>query len=427
MQQTFTLSAGKVLRASLLTGMIWLFSFGSSSAQVFCTDEIVYWSENFGTGLLPTPHPDISPGSLTYQPLGSLSGEGTYRTVNNTQQMPEWHNSEDHTAGDVNGKMLVINGQSETFFSHITTRPTGFAAGNYAASLFLMNVNTPGTCAPNPLLPVINFTVEYLSANNTWIGLNNSPVSSSFVPQSANPTWVSLGGVFVLPATGNFTVTQIRITLSDGVTGGCGNDFAIDDIKLSSCPSGAPVPVQFLSVTARQKGSGISVNWSTASEINNHYFDVERSNNGGTDWLTVATVRSSNGNSNSTQQYSSYDAKPVTGNNLYRIRQVDLDGRFKFSPSVNVKLTAERTGISILTNPFSQSITADFLTNRAQQLVCRLTDAGGRTVYTQSFTAAKGSSRKVWNGLSQLSAGLYILQVTGDNGETIYTEKLIKQ
>ena len=340
--------------------------------------------------------------------------------------MPEWHFSADHTSSDIDGKMLVINGQSETFFSHTTTRANGFTAGNYAASLFLMNVNTPGTFAPNPLLPVITFKVEYLDANNNWIQLANSPVSSSNVPQSANPTWVSLGGVFVLPSTSPFVVTQLRITLSDGVTGGCGNDFAIDDLKLASCPSGAPVPVKFLGINARQKGSGVLVSWSTAFENSNNYFDAERSIDGGLTWKVVSSIPS-NGNSATTKNYSIYDAKPQTGNNLYRIKQVDLDGKFEYSPTASVLLSAETTGISVLSNPFASIINIDFLSNRLQQINCHLFDASGKAGYRNMIVVTKGQSRKQLDQLDQLASGLYILQLTGENGENLYSRKLVKE
>ena len=397
-----------------------------SYAQQFCADEIVFYFEDFGTGTSPTSHPDVLPNGLTYQATGSLSNEGVYRVINNTQQKPEWHNAPDHTAGDVNGKMLVINGQAESFFNHITSRPTGYIPGFYSASLYLLNVNTPGTCAPNPLLPIINFRVEYRGPGNNWIPLVNSPISSGAVPQTPNPGWFLLGAVFTLPATGNFTVTQIRIRLADGIVGGCGNDFALDDIKLASCPAGGPLPVTFLQVTVAQKGTGAFVNWATASEVNNNYFEVERSTNAGTNWTIVGNVKGAI-NSNVKKNYSHYDPKPVAGLNLYRIKQVDLDGRFKYSVTVNLTLSSETNAVSVLSNPFYSSIAVDFLSNRNQVVSCRLVDLSGKKVFAQQLSIMKGSSRKEFAGLGKLSNGLYVLEVTGDRGDILYKDKLLKR
>ncbi|MEO6671679.1 MAG: T9SS type A sorting domain-containing protein [Ferruginibacter sp.] len=392
----------------------------------FCANETVYYLEDFGTGTNPSSHPDVLPSGLTYQANGPLADEGVYRVINNTQQKPEWHNAPDHTPADVNGKMLVVNGQAENFFVHVTTRPQGFAAGFYSASVFLLNVNTPGTCSPNPLLPLINFRVDYRAANNNWTPLVNSPISSGSVPQTPNPTWIQLGAVFTLPTTGNFTVTQIRIRLADGIVGGCGNDFALDDIKLASCPSGGPLPVSFLNINANQKGTGALINWATSSEVNNNYFQVERSNDGGINWQIVGDVKGAL-NSNSIKNYSTYDAKPVAGNNYYRIKQVDIDGRFKYSITVNLKLNTDITAVSVLTNPFHNSITLDFLSNRNQSVNCRLLDITGKQILTQKISIAKGSSRKEINGLNQLTGGTYILQVSDDSGAVLFKDKLVKQ
>lgn len=419
MQRMYTV----IFRISLSVSL--LFSAQFASAQEFCNDEIVYWFENFGTGTAPVSHPDIIPGALTYQASGILTNEGTYRVVNNTQQMPEWHASADHTPNDVDGRMLVINGQSETFFRHVTTNLLGYDPGPYSASLYLMNVNTPGTCAPDPLLPNITFQVEYLNQNNTWVPLINSPVVSNFVPQSANPTWVVLGGVFTLPPTGSFIVTQMRITLSDGTTGGCGNDFAIDDIKLASCPSGGPVPVVFSGINAQVKGSGVQVNWTTSSEINNDYFEVEHSINGNS-WTKIATVKG-NGTTSQTSRYQTYHAKPGTGRNLYRVRQVDLDGRSKLSPTASVNISAEGTTVTILNNPVQDVLMFDLRSNKAQVMQWQLTDLSGRKVTQQTLRINNGYQRFSLPVSSSFAKGLYVWQLIDENDQVIVREKILLQ
>ena len=114
MKETFTIKAKFVLPLALLLILI-SFSATNIQAQVTCTNGTVLWSEDFGTGTTATSSPDILSSGLFYQESGSLVSEGSYRIINNTQQKPEWLNSTDHT-GDTNGKMLVVNGQAETFF-----------------------------------------------------------------------------------------------------------------------------------------------------------------------------------------------------------------------------------------------------------------------------------------------------------------------
>ena len=119
MEKKFTFYARTVACTVLTLSALVINSFTAKTyAQITCQSETVLFSETFGTGTTATSNPDVLPTGLTYQATGSLANEGIYRVINSTQQKPEWHASEDHTANDINGKMLVINGQAETFYSH---------------------------------------------------------------------------------------------------------------------------------------------------------------------------------------------------------------------------------------------------------------------------------------------------------------------
>ena len=424
MQEKITLKRSLISATGtlLLTTMLGLASL-NLNAQNFCANEKVIFTENFGSGTTPTNSPDVDvTGGLIFQPSGELS-DGFYRIINNTQQRIEWHNAPDHTPASVNGKMLVANGAAETFYQkEITNLPGNFTPGSYSASLYLMNTNTPGTCAPDPLLPTITFIVEYntaASGTTGWVQLQS--VTAASVPQSPTPTWLQLGGVFVLPV----NAARIRLTLSDGTVSGCGNDFAIDDIKFATCPSGGPLPVEFLNISATAKGSGVSVNWSTASETNNKYFIVEKSTDGSS-WSILNTVYT-NGNSNTVKNYNSYDARPIGGYNYYRVKQVDTDGEFKYSVTVKVKINIDRTSVTVLANPFINNITVDFLSNSNSTVNVRLVDVTGRQVAAQKWTISRGSSRKRMENVASLSKGMYIITVTDENGNLVYNNKLIKQ
>lgn len=398
----------------------------SLKAQVFCENELVYFNENFGTGTTAVSDPNIiANGPLEYVANGILETDGTYRVINNTQQKPEWHASNDHTPGDVNGRMLVINGAGGDFYQVVINSNNALQPGDYGLSAFIMNVNTPGTCSPTgALLPSLSLTAEYLDANNNWVKFMGAPSTTSEVPQSADPTWVQLGGILTLPVLGNYMTHSVRITIGSATIGGCGNDFAVDDIHFATCPSGGPLPVSFLGIDARQKGTGVNVEWSTSTEFNNKYFMVERSNDGGHTWFSAARVNSQ-GNSNTRHDYSGFDAKPQVGLNYYRVRQVDFDGTSKFSSTVVVKVSIDKTSGSVLANPFRSNITVDFLSTRSQVLHARVFDNMGKVVINQQLNLSGGSNRKVIPA-SQLQTGMYIIQVLDDEGNVIVKNKLIK-
>src|SRR5262249_36040267 len=83
-----------------------------------------------------------------------------------------------------------------------------------------------------------------------------------------------------------------------------------------------PVPIDLLTLTAAIAGTGVSVDWETASEVNNDHFDIERSRDG-INYEWVGTKRGA-GNSTTNIYYSLFDPTPYKGINYYRLKQVDL-------------------------------------------------------------------------------------------------------
>lgn len=426
MEKKFTFFTRFFVFITLTLALLAANSFTSVTyAQMLCPDSVILFSEDFGTGTTPSTNPDIIPGSLSYQATGSLKAEGIYRVINNTHQKPEWHNSPDHT-GNVDGKMIVANGEAETFYQHVITSATGFRSGaTFSAGLFALNVDTLHTCI-SPLFTTLTYTVEYLDASNTWQPLSGSPYIASSLPQLSVATWVAQRSLFTLPSTGAFNVTSLRLTISDGTVGGCGNDFAIDDINFSQCPAGGPAPVEFLNITARQKGSGVSVDWSTSQEFNSSYFEIEKSADGNNNWTFVGTVRGA-GNSSVVRNYNAYDPRPYSGFNFYRIKQVDKDGKFKYSKTVNVKINTSKTGVSVVANPFHSALTIDFLSSKEEVVHARLVDITGKQIAVEKWSISTGNTRKDFSKVSGLQQGMYILTVSNAAGEILYNGKVIKQ
>ncbi len=422
MKVNFTFPSRICALIVFLTLLIYSSSVKAQS-QFNCNGERVLWLETFGTGTTSTSSADVLTSGLTYQENGPLVAEGVYRVIDSTQQKPEWHVSRDHT-GDVNGKMLVVNGQAETFFQHTIINPTGFIEGTYIASVYIMNVDTLGICGPEALLTKLSFIVEYLSSSNTWVPLNGSPFIAAALPQTHSPVWVNQGASFTLPSTGNFIPTQIRITLGDGTIGGCGNDFAMDDVKFSYCAEGGPMPVELTSFTAHNKGTGVSLDWSTSQEINNSYFQVEKSVNG-TDWAIVAKVTGA-GNSQKVKNYNAFDANPTSGINYYRLKQVDFDGNFKYSRTVTVKIDGPKTAISVLTNPFHSTLSVQFNSASSQIVSARLMDITGKQVISENWSVTSGNMKKDFS-VSSIPQGMYILTIINNSGEILYTGKVVKQ
>jgi hypothetical protein len=114
-----------------------------------------------------------------------------------------------------------------------------------------------------------------------------------------------------------------------------------------------PLPVELLSFSAEKTADEkVRVNWQTASEFNNNYFEVQRSIDG-SKFKDIGTLIGA-GNSTMILNYEFYDEHPFYGTNYYRLKQVDYDGKFSCSAIEVVKII--KTGISIYPDPDGNTI-----------------------------------------------------------------------
>lgn len=107
------------------------------------------------------------------------------------------------------------------------------------------------------------------------------------------------------------------------------------------------LPIELLDFTAEKQGNGVDIKWVTASETNNDYFIVQRSSDGIT--FENVTIIDGAGNSTSMLYYGIRDEHPYNGTSYYRLKQVDFNGTFEYSPARAV--TFDETTVLVYPNP----------------------------------------------------------------------------
>jgi hypothetical protein len=162
--------------------------------------------------------------------------------------------NEDHTPGDEEGRMMIVNASEEpgTFFSYPINNVTGNTT--YEISVWIINICTGSYgCYPTP--PNLSFMV-YSNA-----GVPIVRITTGNINPTAEGRWLRYHAQFATPA----NTTGILLKMNDETAGGCGNDFAIDDITLSECemqkpplPVSRPTPVTRKPVIKEQKPSSKS-------------------------------------------------------------------------------------------------------------------------------------------------------------------------
>lgn len=189
----------------------------------------------------------------------------------------------------------------------------------------------------------------------------------------------------------------------------------------------ATLPVTYQSFTATNNNNDILLRWATSKEVNNKYFEVERSFDG-RNFTKIAQVEAStNNNIGLTSQYQLLDNdKSLLQNDRanYRLKQVDANGRFNYSNIVSVKLNSTNN-ISILPNPFIDKLTAQYASNKAATTTLVITNAAGKAIISKQQTANKGTNTIQIDNLSNLATGMYFATLVVD-GKIVETKKIIK-
>ncbi|MFK8009715.1 MAG: T9SS type A sorting domain-containing protein [Saprospiraceae bacterium] len=148
----------------------------------------------------------------------------------------------------------------------------------------------------------------------------------------------------------------------------------------------------------------VELNWQTASEINNDYFSIQRSMDGN-NWEEIEKVDGL-GDSNVNQYYSMTDKEPYTGISYYRLKQIDLDGKYAYSPIqvVTIKMDAI---VRVFPNPSKGQITIEGEKNEIQTLA--IYDETGKEV-SSSIGIIDKTDRSCSIDISQLTPGIYFVK-----------------
>jgi hypothetical protein len=133
-----------------------------------------------------------------------------------------------------------------------------------------------------------------------------------------------------------------------------------DEIFYKQQTSDVPLPVELISFSAKYSDEYIEILWSTAAEINNYGFEIEKKLKD--NWEKIG-FKEGHGNSNSKKSYNFFDKNLSGGKNLYRLKQIDNDGTFEYSGivEVDVKLIPKDFNLSQnYPNPFNPSTKIKF-------------------------------------------------------------------
>lgn len=183
-----------------------------------------------------------------------------------------------------------------------------------------------------------------------------------------------------------------------------------------------PLPVELTKFTASAELNYHLIKWTTLSEINNDYFVIERSTDG-INFIPLKNVYSKapNGNSSTTLNYSYTNYEIAEGNNYYRLKQFDKDGKWKYSDIVELNGDGVAQHIvALYPNPVQQYATLTITGNIGQDAKAKIISISGQTLKEIKINSSQTSV-----SLENINTGTYILQYEdGANKKNIKFIKL---
>lgn len=243
-----------------------------------------------------------------------------------------------------------------------------------------------------------NFVPGYTGGGNNLLATPCAAIDISSVP--------------FFPAGGSYRFS-ITLTANSG-NGGVNDNIIFDLFRTTGTIAQAPLPVNFMQFDAKKVSGGILVTWKVAGEENVKHYEVERSTDGRS-FTKIGTVAT-----DKTDTYNYLDANS-NGTVYYRVKNLDNDGKFKYSSIARLVNGKSEIVLKAFPQPVSSQLTLQHPVSKGTSLVT-ITTADGRIIKTIKTTTG---SMQTSIDMSNLQGGMYMLRF--DNEGSSETMKVLKQ
>jgi hypothetical protein len=399
--------------------------FGNS-ISVSPTTTTTYFARNFNGSQFSS---GCASTFITVNPTPNVSVSSVSNTIcsgTNTQLVSS-------VTGLPAGSPITYNWTPSTGLTN-PSAPSPFASPT-STQLYQLSVSSNGcsnsTSTTISVNPSVGF-VSTVSGNNTIIAGTQESYSITPVPNAnyqwaytqsiTAPFWTNIPNSntpsisFYWPQT--TTDGSVRVTVSNSTN--CGTQ-----VRFFNIITNGALPVELLSFEGNCKDGSVTLDWKTATEHNSDYFKVMKSRDG-VNWSTLTSI-SSAGNSTQELSYTALDKNIISGNNYYKLLQIDIDGKSKEYGPINVNCSVSSEGyFSVFPNPTSgefQVIINDINLVGTSKLIIK--DTKGSEVLNKDLEIKPGINAFFVDNL-QKSSGMYYIYVVNEKLTTTIRKFEIK-
>jgi sugar lactone lactonase YvrE len=311
-------------------------------------------------------------------------------------------------------------------FNNVLSKPNGANADAVLGQPdFTTNLSTPGISTASSLyLPQ---TVALDALGNLYvssIGENRVMIFNNAIskPNGANADAV-LGQSSFTVFNGGVSANQLDDPRGIAINSATGELYLADTFnsRVLRFLALTQLPVELSAFTAMPHREGILLKWTTATEQNNAGFQIERKSN--SDWQSIGFVQGY-GTTASAQSYTFID-KRVSGKVAYRLKQMDFDGKFAYSPVVEINAGLPRAFAlsQNYPNPFNPTTLISYQLPVAGEVSLKVYDVLGREVATLVNGRQEAGRYSVPFNAASLSSGVYFYRLQA--GAFVETKKMM--
>ncbi len=271
-----------------------------------------------------------------------------------------------------------------------------------------------------------------LSSSGT-VSINIAQISTNYLTITTN--YIDIATIYFTIINSNYPL-EIQPAIQQYFSPSSSNEWSLGSWNVDST---SILPVELTTFSAYKLEDKVELNWSTATEINNYGFNIERcsepitnstnskaENADSTEWVKIGFVEG-NGNSNSPKNYSFTDDNPNRSKIEYRLQQVDYSGNFTYSKILTVYLLPSKFYLSQnYPNPFNPSTTIKYSIPVGSNVVMKLYDVLGKEIKTLVNEFKAPGEYQVQLNANNLPSGIYYYTIHSGSFKDVKKMILLK-
>jgi hypothetical protein len=346
---------------------------------------------------------------------------------------PFWDDLEGRTQGTVHylqdGNRFIVQYTNWQFYS------SGGGVGSLTFQIVLHSSGKMLYYYNNMVGTLTSATVGIENQTGT-IGLqvvyNSAYVQNNMaVKIAAEPDWLGVNPISGRLYNGNSVDIELTFMTEDFSLG----DYSMDLIVSSNDPLNptitvpvtmeiVPIPVELSSFSVAVDKNNVTLSWTTASEVNNSGFEIEKTHVIGKtsstqgEWQKVGFTEGK-GSTTQVQSYSFSDNNLQVGKCIYRLKQIDFDGSYEYSPEVEADILPpqEYSLMQNYPNPFNPSTTIEYTLPENAEVRVDIYSVLGELVTTLVNRTIEAGYQKLSFDATSLPSGTYIYRLNA-KGQT---------